>query len=152
MRFVKSFIEWCVLVQDLPSNGPSLWRLFPRCRPGGEHGSAHENGLRSAVESGSMLLLNKQKHSYTHSLGSPGGLVPLDQQLGIIAHALMPKPFGSIALIGLCFRFELSNQDWSCNKTIETRSFRQACAERGDDSRYEIETRTAFVAVPAILS
>ena len=94
---------------------------FPRCRPAGEHGSARANGLQSAVCSlgACYYWTNKNTHVQESCMD------PLDQRLGIVAHAFMP-----IALLRLYFEFELTNQDRSHNKTIESRSFRKACAER----------------------
>ena len=43
-----------------------------------------------------------------------------------------------ILLPAICIVFQ-TNQYRSCNGTFESRSFRQACAVRNEDSRYEIE-------------
>ena len=43
-----------------------------------------------------------------------------------------------ILLPAICIVLQ-TNQYRSCNGTFESRSFRQACAVRNEDSRYEIE-------------
>ncbi len=60
-----------------------------------------------------------------------------------MAHKAIKWRIKKLPVILIVFQ---ANQIRSCNRTFESRSFCQACAERNEDSRYENETegKTCF--------